>query len=316
MLVSIVVPCYKSNQTIRSVVEKAQAEFEKMADYTCEFVLVNDCSPDGGETLLELQHISEDYDNVIVIDLAKNSGQHNAILAGMHFTKGEAIISIDDDMQTHPSQIKKLLEEFEKGYDIVYGYYPQKKHSMFRNFGSYINHKSVCLLIGKPNDLKTSSFWIIRKFVRDNVIQYPGAGVYLQGLFLRTTRNIISIPVEHHKREVGTSNYNLKKLLKLWLNIIGFSTVPLRLAAVTGILFSGVGFLGGLVILIRKILKPSIILGWSSMMVCLWFFSGIILLCIGLVGEYLGRLFLGWNREPQFVIRNIYKKNSEGKEDE
>lgn len=309
MLVSIVVPCYKSENTIRSVVEQAQAEFEQMNEHECEFILVNDCSPDGGATLRELIKLSEQYANVTVLDLAKNAGQHNAVLAGMNYAKGDAVLSIDDDMQTHPSQIKKLISKMEEGYDVVYGHYPQKQHSKFRNLGSYVNHMSVCLLIGKPKDLKTSSFWIIRKFVRDHVIQYQGTGVYLQGLFLRTTRNIASIPVEHHKREFGTSNYTLKKLIKLWSNIIGFSVVPLRLASMFGIALSGIGLLGALVILIRKLLDPSIVLGWSSMMICQCFFSGIILMFMGIIGEYLGRLFIGWSNEPQFVIREIYNKN-------
>ena len=154
--------------------------------------------------------------------------------------------------------------------------------------------------------MRTSSFWIIRKFVRDHVIEYPGSGVYLQGLFLRTTQNIISIPVEHHKREIGKSNYTFKKLLKLWSNIIGFSVIPLRIASIAGMFFSGIGFLGVIIIIMKKLLNPGLLLGWTSVMVSQCFFSGVILLFMGLIGEYLGRLFLGWNKEPQFVIREIY----------
>jgi len=215
---------------------------------------------------------------------------------------------MDDDMQTHPSQLPILFEEFDKGFDIVYGYYPQKKHSLFRNFGSYINYLSVRILIGKPKDMKTSSFWIIKKFVRDYVIQYKSQYTHLQGLFLRTTRNISCVPVKHFAREVGSSNYTFKKLVGLWSNIMGYSIVPLRLATYCGYLFSLLGILGAVFIVVRKLLVPSMAIGWPSMMVAICFFSGINLLFLGLIGEYLGRMFLGMSRYPQFVVRKVYSQ--------
>ena len=242
MLYSIIIPCYRSSKTIRKVVELTMKELEAIGKTEYEFVLVDDCSPDGGETLAALMGLVQDYTCVRVVELAKNAGQHNAVIAGLNAAKGDAFIAMDDDMQTHPSQwsfwdlhiqygLKFLLEKFEEGtHDIVYGYYPHKKHSKFRNFGSYINYLSVRILLKKPKDLKTSSFWVIKKFVRDYAIEYKSAYTHLQGLFLRTTRNICSVPIEHFDREVGTSNYTLKKLLKLWSNIIGFSIVPLQMA--------------------------------------------------------------------------------------
>lgn len=305
MLHSVIIPCYRSDQTIRKVVELTMAEFEKMERKEYEFVLVDDASPDGGKTVDALRGLVRDYDCVRVVELAKNSGQHNAVMAGLNFAKGDILIAMDDDMQTHPSQLPILLAELEKGYDIVYGYYPHKKHSRFRNFGSAVNYWTARILLNKPKELKTSSFWVIRRFVRDYAVEYRSAYTHLQGVFLRITRNISSVPIQHFEREVGTSNYNLKKLMQLWSNILGFSVVPLRLATYCGYLFAGLGFLGAVAVVLRKIIRPVTSLGWPSMMAAIFFFSGINLLFMGLIGEYIGRIFLGLNNNPQFVVRQI-----------
>ena len=311
MLYSIIIPCYNSSKTIRKVVELTMQEMENQKRTPYEFVLVDDFSPDGGDTVRALEAIADDYSCVKIVELAKNSGQHNAVMAGLNYADGDTLIAMDDDMQTHPSQLPVLFEEFDKGYDIVYGYYPQKKHSLFRNFGSYINYLSVRILIGKPKDMKTSSFWIIRRFIRDYVIQYKIQYTHLQGLFLRTTRNISSVPVKHFEREVGTSNYTFKKLVGLWSNIMGYSIVPLRLATYCGYTFSLLGILGAVFTVVRKLLVPSMAIGWPSMMAAICFFSGVNLLFLGLIGEYLGRMFLGMSRYPQFVVRKIYTQKED-----
>ena len=304
-MISVVIPCYKSSQTIRKVVELTAEELKKLGFPEFEFVLVDDCSPDDGETVSELRRLSQDHAYVKSILLAKNSGQHNALMAALNYAKGDILIGMDDDMQTHPSQIQYLLAELDKGYDIVYGYYPEKKTSGFRSLGSYFNYLSVRILIGKPKELKTSSFWVIRKFVRDAVIEYKNPYAYIQGLFLRTTRNISCVPIKHFEREVGTSGYTFSKLVKLWSNIMGFSVVPLRLATWAGGFFAFLGIIGALVVIIRKLMIPTMAIGWPSMMVAICFFSGINLMVLGLVGEYIGRMFLGLNREPQYVVREV-----------
>ena len=311
MLYSIIIPCYNSAKTIRKVVELTMQKLEQEKRTPYEFVLVDDYSPDSGATVRELEALADDYACVKIVELAKNSGQHNAVMAGLNYAEGDTLIAMDDDMQTHPSQLPVLFAEFDKGFDIVYGYYPQKKHSLFRNFGSYVNYLSVRILIGKPKDMKTSSFWIIRRFIRDYVIQYKSQYTHLQGLFLRTTRNISCVPVKHFEREVGSSNYTLKKLIGLWSNIMGYSIVPLRLATYCGYSFSLLGILGAAFIVARKLLVPSMAIGWPSMMVAICFFSGINLLFMGLIGEYLGRMFLGMSLYPQFVVRKIYTQKED-----
>lgn len=313
MLYSIIVPCYKSAHTIRQVVELTAAKMEEMGRTPYEFVLVDDYSPDGGDTICELRAIADDHPYVRVVELAQNAGQHNAVMAGLNYAEGDVLIAMDDDLQTHPSQLPAMFEEFDKGYDIVYGYYPEKHHSLFRNFGSWVNSTSVRILIGKPKDLKTSSFWIIRKFVRDYVIQYRSHYTHLQGLFLRTTRNIASVPVEHFDRAYGSSGYTFKKLISLWSNIMGYSIVPLRIAQRTGIFFAILGIIGALAIVLKKIFAPTSAVGWYSMMVSICFFSGLIMMFLGVIGEYLGRMFKGMTNDPQFVVRQVYTGRKEEK---
>ena len=311
MKYSFIVPCYKTSEIIFELVDEVEKQMKRLNKEEYEMIFVNDASPDKGKTIKMLRELSKKKNYIKVIDLAKNVGQHNAIMAGLNYAKGDAILSLDDDMQTHPSQLEKLFLEFEKGYDIVYAYYPDKKHSRFRNFCSWINYISVRILIGKPKELRTSSYWIIRRFVRDEVIRYQNSYTYLQGLFLRVTQNISSIPVEHFERKIGTTNYTLKKSLKLWSSIIGFSIVPLRLSVYAGYMFAGIGGLGAGIILFRKIISPEMAVGWPSLMCTICFFSGINLLFMGLVGEYVGRMFLCINRNPQYVIRSIIVEGEE-----
>ena len=313
MLYSIVIPCYNSSHTISDVVGLIKEEMPKCSITDYEIILVNDCSPDGGETLEVLRYLAEENSRIKVIDLAKNAGQHNAVMAGLNYANGDIIIGMDDDMQTHPSQISILLSELDKGYDVVYGYYPDKKHSGFRNFGSFINYLSVRILIGKPKELKTSSYWVIRKYVRDNVIRYKGSYAYMQGLFLRTTNNITCVPIKHYERAYGKSNYNFKKLVKLWSSIIGFSIVPLRLSVWIGEIFAAAGIIGAIVILIRKLLNPAMAMGWPSMMIAICFFSGINLMFLGLIGEYTGRIFMGMNNQPQYVVKEVIEEGNKNK---
>lgn len=300
---SIVIPCYKSSHTLKKLVTLTTEEMQKMNREDLEFVLVNDCSPDGGKTLEVLRQLAEENENVRVINLAKNVGQHNAMMAGLRYAKGDTIISMDDDMQTHPSQLPKMFAEYDKGYDVVYGYYPEKKHSLFRNFGSWFNRATVTLLLNKPKEIRSSSFWIMRKFVKDSIIEYTGAHTYLLGLILRTTNNIKSVEIQHFEREYGTSGYTLKSLLALWSNIIGFTAKPLEIAMHLGFLIAGFSFIAGIIIFVRKMIDPMVTIGWSSTIVAIFFSLGIILSFMGVIGEYIGRMYLQVNNEPQYVIR-------------
>lgn len=300
---SIVIPCYKSAETIKEVVISTTSEMKKMNRLPYEFVLVNDCSPDEGKTIQILRELAETYTEVKVINLAKNVGQHNAMMAGMRNAKGDVIISMDDDMQTRPTELPKMFEAFEQGYDVVYGCYPEKKHSAFRNLGSKFNQVTVNYLLKKPKEIRSSSFWIMRKFVKDSIIEYKGSHTYLLGLILRTTNNIKSVEVRHFEREIGESGYTLKALIGLWSNIIGFTSKPLEMAMHLGYLIAGGAFVATLVIFLRKILNPNLTLGWASTIVSIFLSLGIILIFMGIIGEYIGRMYLHINSEPQYIIK-------------
>ena len=301
MLISILIPCYNSSKSLEQVIDLVKEEFEKQNKYTFEVVLVNDYSSDN--TYEVIKKIANKYEFVKGIDLAKNFGQHNALMAAMQFAKGDIIMGMDDDLQTHPSQLFKLIDKLEEGFDIVYGKYPEKKHSFFRNLGSKFNNFTVRKLIGKPKGLTACSFWCARKYVIDEIIKYKNYNAHIQGLFLRTTSKITNVEIEHFSRQYGKSNYNLKKLLKLWGGCLNFSILPLRISFFIGIVFSMFGFIGAAYILIKKIIDTSFVAGWSSIMCVLFVFFGITLLSLGLIGEYLGRVLLSINNTPQFVIR-------------
>lgn len=313
MKYSIVIPCYRSSHTVRDVVELTAEEFGRLGIDDFEFILVDDFSPDNGETMSVLKTLASEHTYVTVVELAHNTGQHNAVMAGFAYAAGDIIITMDDDMQTHPSQLGKLLGKLDEGYDVIYGYYPDKKHSGFRNFGTWVNYITVRILIGKPKDLKTSSYCVMRRYVCENMIQYHAQYSHLQGLVLRTVAadKIASVPIEHFDRAYGTSNYTLRKLIGLWSNIAGFSVVPLQIAKRCGIAISLIGIIGTVVLLIRKILHPAIVLGWTSVIVAIFFFSGILLFTIGMVGEYVGRMFLSLGNYPQYVVRDVYTSDPE-----
>ena len=303
MFYSVIVPCYKSDKTIEEVVVLTSQEFEKMGIKEYEFVLVNDCSPDEGKTWNEIKRLTNEYPTVKGINFSKNFGQHSAILAGLKYAEGNCFISMDDDLQTHPSQLSKLIEAFSEGYDVVYGYYPEKKHSLFRRLGTMFNNFSAEKLLNKPKDIHCTSFWIVRKYVRDYIISFDGPYPYLLGIILNATSNIKSVPVKHFERKYGQSGYTLKKLLGLWSNYIGFSILPLRLAAYTGYGISGLSIIAGIVVFIRKLMHPNMAAGWPSLMIVFLLSLGIELIFLGIVGEYIGRTYLKLNSEPQYVIK-------------
>lgn len=313
MLVSILIPCYNSENSIIKVVELAQEEFQKQKDYECEFVLVNDYSRD--HTWQSICKLAEKYPNVKGLDLAKNFGQHNAMMAGLHYTEGDLIIGMDDDMQNHPSQIPLFLDKIQEGYDIVFGVFKERKFSAVKNLTGSVSRFLLWHLLERPKDIQMSSFWCCRRYVRDEVVKYKGYNVFLQLLFFRTTHNIANIEIEHYEREEGTSNYNFRRGLKHFMTCLNFTVIPLRAATLFGTLFSAAGFIGALAVLIRKILDPTIAIGWSSLMCAMLVLFGFCFLMLGIIGEYIGKLMLNINLTPQFVIHETANISTTEKEE-
>ncbi len=301
MLVSIIIPCYNSEATIEKVVTMVMEEFRQHDEYDCDFFLVNDYSRD--DTFGAITRLAEKYPTVHGINLMRNFGQHNALMAALNYADGDYVLGMDDDMQTHPSQVFKLLDKMSEGYDLVYGQYAQKKNGFFKNLTSKFNEASSRILLGRPKEIVSSNFWVITRAVRDEVILYKNFNPYVDGLFYRTTSNIGNVMVEHHKREVGTSNYTLRKLMRLWLAYFNYTVLPLRISFFLGVIFSMIGLVSALVTIIRKLVTPDMTVGWASLMACLLIFSGVIMLILGILGEYIGKLILSINGTPQYIIR-------------
>ena len=300
--VSVVIPCYYSEKTIGKVVRLTREELIK-AGYDYEFVLSNDGSTDG--TFDEIKKLHEEDHKVIGVNLAKNFGQHSAIMAGLRHATGDLVMLMDDDMQTHPSQCIKLLDAMTDDADVVFATFPDHRESWWRKLGSRFTVWSMRVLTKRPKEIEPSNFILMRGFVAKEITEYDGPYVYIQGLLFRVTNRMVNIPVKHFDREVGVSGYNLKSLIRLWSTVLNFSMAPLRFAAVIGAILGGLGILGAIFLAVQRITDPSIQQGWSSLMVTMLVCSGIIVMFLGLVGEYLGRLFMTINKAPQYVLREV-----------
>lgn len=243
--ISFVIPCYRSAKTIGGVVAEIQDTMASMPEYVYDIFLVNDCSPD--DTYEVIRALCRQNGNITGISLAKNFGQHAALMAGLRRSDGDIVVCLDDDGQTPADEVGKLLAGIENGSDVVYASYENKKHSAFRNFGTWMNDIMTRVMLGKPKNLHLTSYFAARRFVVDSMLKYENSYPYIIGLVLRATRNIANVPVRHRSRESGTSGYTIKKLLGLWFNgFTAFSIFPLRVATVTGVIFSGAGFIYGI----------------------------------------------------------------------
>ena len=302
-LISFIIPCFGSEKTLESVVGRVCQTMAPLS-YEYEIILVNDCSPDKVGEVIE--RLAEENPRITGVFLARNFGQHAALLAGMRQGKGDYFICLDDDGQTSPEEAPKLIAALEAGYDAAYARYGKKMHSSFRNFGSYLNELMLRVLLGKPKELQVTSYFAAKRFIVQNIICYEGSYPYVIGLLLRATRNIANVDVAHQARLQGRSGYTLVKLISLWMNgFTAFSIIPLRISTVIGIVFACSGFLYGIYTVIKKFLNPNVPMGFSSMMTAIVFIGGMVMMMLGIIGEYVGRIYLGMNRAPQYVVRNI-----------
>ena len=308
--VSFVIPCYRSALTIGKVVKEIQSTMNPIENYSYEIILVNDCSPDN--TFEVIRTLCEENSNICGVNLAKNFGQHAALMAGFHQVTGDILVCLDDDGQTPADEVGKLLAAIEAGQDVVYASYEHKKHSLFRNFGSWVNEKMLQFLLGKPKELYVSSYFAARRFIVDEMLRYENAYPYVIGLVLRSTKKIVNVSVSHREREIGTSGYTLSKLLGLWFNgFTAFSTKPLRIATASGTVFAVLGFLYTLYTIIKKFVNPAVPMGFSSLMSAILVIGGLILIMLGLIGEYIGRMYICMNNAPQFVVRDFIPAKEE-----
>ena len=312
-LVSFVIPCYRSAQTIGRVVEEIDTTMKSLSSYRYEIVLVNDSSPD--DTYEVIRALCKQRADICGVNLAKNFGQHAAIMAGFRYAHGDVAVCLDDDGQTPANEVVKLLDKIDEGYDVVYAKYSHKHHSGFRNFGSKINELMTRVMLGKPKKLYISSYFAARKFVVEEMMRYTNPYPYVIGLVLRTTKNIANVEVTHRDREIGTSGYTIGKLFGLWFNgFTAFSIKPLRIATALGCLAACGGFLYGIYTVIKKFVNPAVPVGFSAVMAALVFIGGMIMLMLGLIGEYIGRIYISLNNSPQYVIKECLNAGNDDNE--
>ena len=302
--ISFVIPCYRSENTLGSVIEEIDRTMATRSDYSHDIVLVNDGSPDNtwGAICGEVSKAADGH--ILGINFAKNFGQHAALMAGLNRATGDYVVCLDDDGQTPADEVFKLIDALENGADVAYARYGHKQHNVFRNFGTFMNESMATVMLGKPKDLFVSSYFAARKFVVDEMVKYESSYPYVIGLVLRTTKNIVNVDVNHRKREVGQSGYTFSKLLGLWINgFTAFSIKPLRLATFSGFSFAAIGFIYGIYTVIKKFVNPAVPVGFSALMSAVIFIGGMLMLMLGMIGEYLGRVYISQNKNPQYVIR-------------
>ena len=308
-LLSFVIPIYNGATTITRVVTEIRQVF---AERPIEIVLVNDGSSDDSERVC--RELQEAHPGTLTfVHLARNFGEHGAVLAGLRHATGDLVAILDDDGQNPPAEVERLVSTLvEKRCDVVYGRYRVKRHSLLRNLGSRFNDRMANWMLKKPPGLYLSSFKVLERFLVDEITRYEGAFPYIDGLILRSTRNIGQIDVEHRQREGGRSGYTAAKLAALWLNMfLNFSIAPLRLAALVGVAMSGFSLLLLLAIVIDKLyINPELTRGLPTVLALIAFFAGLQLVLLGTIGEYLGRLFLDHSKMPQCVVRYVRRRSN------
>lgn len=307
---SFVIPCYRSEKSVGKVIEEIIASVKKDGRYDYEIICVNDHSPDN--TLDVLIELSKNP-RIKVIDLMKNFGQHSALMAGYNCVSGDIIVSLDDDGQNPPSEVFKLVDKLQEGgYDLVSAKYPEKKHSFIRRVGSKVSMAMSRELIGMPKGIDLNSYCVFRRIVAEEIVKYKNSYPFVHGLMLRVTRNIANVEINHKEREEGNSGYSFGKLVGLLMNgFTAFSVKPLRLASILGALVACGGFAYGLVVILRKIFVSDVLAGYSSLMAAVLFIGGIIMMLLGLMGEYIGRIYISINNAPQFAIRSLINMTEE-----
>jgi polyisoprenyl-phosphate glycosyltransferase len=299
--ISIVVPVYNSENSLEQLTLQISKALEH---FNYELILVNDKSKD--KSWEKIVTLTGRNSKIKGISLKKNAGQDNAIMAGLSHASGKYVVIMDDDLQHSPADIVKLYEKCLQGYDICYSYFPEKKQSFWKNAGSSFNGYLAELFLKKPKNLYLSPFKILNRSVVKEIINYRGPFPYIDGIILSVTSNIGQLELKHYKRQNGNSNYNIIRSVSVFVkHITGYSLYPLRLATIIGILSASLSFLLGVAFVIDYITNDVHVEGWITLVLLIVFFNGLILMCVGLIGEYIGRIYLTVTAKPQYTIDKL-----------
>ena len=313
ILLSFVIPCYGSENTIEAVYKEIASKVAEKNDYDYEIVAVNYCSPD--RVLSVLYHLNAQDQKLKVVNLARNMNRPGAVMAGLNCASGDIVIVMDDDGQCPMERLWDLLEPLDNGFDVSMAKYPERKQSLFKDFGTWVNKKMTEVVLKRPPEMEFTNFMALKKYIVKELIKYHNPYPYMTGLLLRTTKYITNVTMEERERFSGGTTFTFRKMLSLWINgLTAFSVLPLRIATFLGFIVSSIGFLFGVVFLIRKLVQPDIAAGYSSTIVSIFILNGLVLLILGLIGEYVGRIYICLNKSPQYVIKDkIGFDNSEEK---
>ena len=297
--ISVVVPVYKSEKCIPELTKQIS---DALKDFNWELILVNDCSPDN--SWAEIKKVAAENNNIAGINLRKNGGQDLAILAGLNHAKGKWIVIMDDDLQHSPYDIPKLYAQAQKGFDVVYADFKQKKQKLWKNLGSWLNGKVSEITLGKPKGIYLSPFKIISGAVVKEMCKLNNLFPYIDGLIFQVTKDITQINIEHHKREYGKSNFTLVKSMQVFFRMMfGFSTFPLNFATYIGFFSSTMGFALAIYLLVKFLLGLEPLTGWTSLIMVILILGGLILLALGIIGKYVGQMYLTINNSPKYIVK-------------
>jgi glycosyltransferase involved in cell wall biosynthesis len=301
MNISIVIPVYNSSETLPVLISRLETVLLQLAE-AYEVLLVNDGSQDNSWDVIV--QLSKKHDGVHGINLMRNYGQHNALLAGIRAAKYEIIVTMDDDLQHPPEELPKLITEIEKGYDVVYGISDVQKNGFFRTISSRSTKWLMGLALGSPNITRSGAFRAFRAQVREAFIDYRSQFVSIDGLLGWGTSKFSYVPVRHDPRYTGKSNYTFLKLVRHTFNMVtGFSILPLRLASLLGFVFTIFGFLVLVYVIGRDLIQGNPVQGFPFLASIIALFSGVQLFTMGIFGEYLARMYFRLMGSPPSVTR-------------
>ena len=310
MKVTVAIPCYKSSKTISIVVDQITSKFKELNRYDYEIILINDCSPDN--TFEIIKELCQKDSHIMGIDLSRNWGQAAARMACLKQIDSDCLIYMDDDGQHPIEYLPQLIQKIEEGYDLVSADFSVKQTKKINKLTSAISSKLFQITGKRPKGAVSSSYFAINRMCIESLKKYQSPFPSIFGYLYQIAGKITSIKVKQNKRIVGKSGYNFSKRFKVWLNgMINFSIFPLRLSSFLGVIFSITGFIFGIVLFIRKLLFPNILVGYTSVITIILFIGGLIMIMLGLIGEYIGRIYLTISNQPQFEIREIIKKEGE-----
>ena len=303
-LLSFVSPCYRSEKTIGMVVNEIIETVSQQPEFNYEIITVIDSSPDGVYGVLK--KLAVENHKIKVINFSKNMGKHAAVLAGYAVARGEYVVDLDDDYQSPVYELWKLLKPVQDDEcDFTTAKYLVKKESVLKRLGSNVNLLMSSMMLDKPNDVRFENFSVMKHFVCKEMIKYKNPFPYLEGLVWRVTSRIKTVEMEQRDRgDDKEAGFTFKKGFSLWSNgLTAFSVKPLRMASLLGMIFALCGFIWSMYTIVNRILNPNMAAGYSSIFAIILFSSGIIMLLLGIIGEYLGRIYICINASPQYVIK-------------